>query len=702
MTRISVLAALVLAANSLAGCSTLPPKHSINKAIIDGSLRGECVECVKAAVKRDGDMLDALGPSGGTPLHLAATYRAHETMRVLLRAGADPNVRADSSVFRGEMPLHYASRMRGNRRAVAALIDAGAEIDAVSAAGDTPLSVAARDGNAEIVAQLISAGADPNHLNAERESAIMLAVRSGSLETVNALVAAGADPRAPGLLNRAAGHGGPGLVGALIAAGAPMGVPVDDTGLPLHWVAAVGMGGNPDNARLLIEAGANPNARRADGETPLTLAAQVPLTFTRPLMEILLEAGANPDAAVPGGRTALHMLAAKPDDGSAAAARVLLDAGASVDAETDSGATPLMMAAKRARRYRTESIEQRVLNGTRALIDQLLAEGADINHRTPDGVTPLIHAARDGNRPIVAHLIVRGADLDLGTNAGETALHVAADRGDLDLATLLVEAGANALIPNARGRTADGIIMASIEQERQKAVARAELAERRRANRAERERQKAEDRAFVVGAIAAVGAAAGAAAAGVDTNSGAAAAANIGMAARNASLGDTAGAAANLGAARSALERGLAAQRAAAARPATVTPNRSRLAQPAARRDVADGDGTDLCTVQAGWGDMKSPACKELDRRNAAAGTSGTPAASDGGVNAEGYRHFEYKFSCGGPDHMAHQTVKVPYKSEAGLALTKRYARAAVCDPEEAERIATQCRAMDRPHCIER
>ena len=61
----------------------------------------------------------------------------------------------------GDTPLHHAA-MRGKERVALALLDHGADVNAVNAFNATPLHEAAVGGHAELVKALIARGADVN------------------------------------------------------------------------------------------------------------------------------------------------------------------------------------------------------------------------------------------------------------------------------------------------------------------------------------------------------------------------------------------------------------------------------------------------------------------------------------------------------------------------------------------------------------
>ena len=108
-----------------------------------------------------------IDPAGATPFWRAAQASDVESMRLLLAAGADPNL----STFAGTTPLMVAAGIgwRGNfsqnapdswMRAVHFLAELGADVNAVDARGYTALHGAAALGNDEMVEFLVARGAD--------------------------------------------------------------------------------------------------------------------------------------------------------------------------------------------------------------------------------------------------------------------------------------------------------------------------------------------------------------------------------------------------------------------------------------------------------------------------------------------------------------------------------------------------------------
>jgi len=99
---------------------------------------------------------------GRTLLHDASAQGNPRMVELLLRLGADPNVRASG----GHTPLYCVAnecRVTGAGNIVRALVRAGAQVDARSRAKQcTALHMAARRGNTEVAEALVDCGADIN------------------------------------------------------------------------------------------------------------------------------------------------------------------------------------------------------------------------------------------------------------------------------------------------------------------------------------------------------------------------------------------------------------------------------------------------------------------------------------------------------------------------------------------------------------
>jgi ankyrin repeat protein len=147
-----------------------------------------------ARLAASGSPVDARDRHGRTPLHVATYAGAHEAMRALVAAGADPNVlerdRYDivtiAAVADDVATLETALRLGGSARNVTSRYDG------------TALIAAAHLGHDGVVRTLLRAGAPPDHVNNLGWTALIESIVLGDggprhVATLKALNDAGAD-----------------------------------------------------------------------------------------------------------------------------------------------------------------------------------------------------------------------------------------------------------------------------------------------------------------------------------------------------------------------------------------------------------------------------------------------------------------------------------------------------------------------------
>ena len=171
------------------------------------------------------------GETGFTPLHLAAIGGSPAVVRMLLAKGADP----DAKDGLGETPLEQAARL-DQIEVVDLLLPPGA------AARSDLLSGAVVKGQTDLVKVLLEHGAEVNARSSQGATPLDDAALKGRVEVARLLLQHGADVKARNSYG----------------------------GTPLHDAA---LGGHADVVELLLENGAAIDARDDSGATPLYQAA---------------------------------------------------------------------------------------------------------------------------------------------------------------------------------------------------------------------------------------------------------------------------------------------------------------------------------------------------------------------------------------------------------------------------------------------
>jgi ankyrin repeat protein len=185
-----------------------------------------------------------------------------------------------SSVEKSEYTGLFAAADRGDAAQIQVLIEQGEKPDVRDAHGRTPLHVAAYGGHHEAMRALVDAGADPNALENDRYDIITIAAVANDVPTLKVALSLGASAknitsRYDGTALIAAAHlGHAEVVRLLILSEAPL-----DHVNNLGWTALIesivlGDGGvrHTETLKALVEAGADVNLADRDGQTPLSLA----------------------------------------------------------------------------------------------------------------------------------------------------------------------------------------------------------------------------------------------------------------------------------------------------------------------------------------------------------------------------------------------------------------------------------------------
>ncbi len=294
----------------------------------------------------------------------------------LVAQGADVNAVDGQGQTLLMRQAQFASQLDGLR----ALVENGARVDAVDAAGFTAVDLATRCGQTNVVAFLLENGAQPSHLELPPRgtiSGVLLDEQGQPLPRIPLQCSAGEEPRLQDPLEITETDGR-----FLFARLEPGEYRVRVLSQPgILWTAALT---EPDSAVT----NAVLHCTRA---AALDLAYGFHLQMGLPFVADLLRAGVDPNHTNALGQTAL-MIAA--ENGEADTVQALLDAGAQVDAADPEGATALHVACWR---------------GDTNIVARLLAAGAKLDATNQAGRTPLDVAVWEGREKVVQQLRAREA-----------------------------------------------------------------------------------------------------------------------------------------------------------------------------------------------------------------------------------------------------------------------------------------------------
>ncbi len=131
---------------------------------------------VKAALEADSALLDQYSKDGFTPVCLAAFFSQEAIAKLLLEAGANPNLAANNPAK--VAPIH-AAVAANHIGLVDLLIQYKADVNAKQTQGVTALHAAAHSGNLPMVQLLTEAGADKTAKMDSGETAFDYAKKDG-------------------------------------------------------------------------------------------------------------------------------------------------------------------------------------------------------------------------------------------------------------------------------------------------------------------------------------------------------------------------------------------------------------------------------------------------------------------------------------------------------------------------------------------
>eukprot|EP01041_Mallomonas_annulata_P000155 gene155-259_t len=388
-----------------------------------------CLQAVKYLVMEGADV-EANGAHGVTPLMAAAGKSHVDIVRYLVTTGGAVVDRRHK--FSGNTALHMAAEMDAPD-VVTTLCELGADVNARTTTGGTPLHTAADVGASHAIAALLSAPCRcfPEVLLNNDTTPLYLAAQNGHAAAAEALLTGGAEvsfamPRttyAGSLHLRKSGD-------SSMQWSAPVNSEAGNGAEALHAAAE---NGHTEVVRLLLRWGADVNSVSM-GASPLVVAAQHNQPHT---VRALLEANANTEILTSvDGATALYYATGRGLDDIVT---LLLDHGADCNVkQRRAGGFPLLYA---------------ILSGHDSTSHLLLSRSeCEVTLSSTDGTTAL-HAAVSSNKDtLLSQILARGADVAAVGVGGRTSLHYAVEMGSVSCLQVLLSHIGRTSLDEDKGR----------------------------------------------------------------------------------------------------------------------------------------------------------------------------------------------------------------------------------------------------------
>ena len=436
------------------------------------AVRGGCNEETVQAIINHGIDVNAANKSNVTSLMIAYDEGNIDAINVLLQTGANPNMKD----CEGTTALHCAAQAGCSKDTIQAVIDYGADVNAVNKDNVTALMIACEKGNIDVINVLLQTGADPNIKNCEGAAVLHYAAKggcskNGNVDAIHALLSVGAHHNltdtfgltclhyaAVGCCNRetlqtivdlsadvnarnkndktalmiACEKGNVVAIHELLQAGANPNIK-DNKGKTATHYAAVSVC-SKETLQALLNCGADITITDIQNRTALMIAC---IMGNEDAIIVLLTAGTNPNAVDSCSYTCLHF--AVEGGCSIEAIHAIIDHGADVNATTIANVTALMFA---------------IWKRSVSVINILLRAGANPNIANDDGCTCLHEAVIEYlSEEILQVLNNHGADVNTRDKKNQTALMLASEKGNTDAMNVLLKAGADPNIPDASGNT---------------------------------------------------------------------------------------------------------------------------------------------------------------------------------------------------------------------------------------------------------
>ncbi|CAH0391561.1 unnamed protein product [Bemisia tabaci] len=400
------------------------------------------MQVVKALIANNANLEDTTDEYF-TPLHLALQQSHFEVSDFLIKNGA--NVKACDNL--NWTPLHNVCYNGFSLPIVQALIQKGADINARTSDGRSPLHLASEQNYTEILSYLIENGADVDAQDYRQWSPLHCAAYDGNLKVVKTLLKKVSNidaktEKSTTPLHFAVDHGYLEVTQVLLEKGANVNAQDHTNWSPLHFSTEKG---NEKMSELLLKFGADVNAKDNQNGTPLHLAAQ----YKHPrVLNILLMHKPDVNAPIKGQEaTPLHLAA---QSGSFEMAEALLSKGAYFDARAKAlgrHLVPLDFAKMSGNAKviqlleRVEKLFDAVGRNDSCQLRVCIEAGAMVNAKNSSGRMPLHFAVSNSNIDAVNSLLANKADITQLTTKGNSTLHLAVSKDNNEITEALLQHG---------------------------------------------------------------------------------------------------------------------------------------------------------------------------------------------------------------------------------------------------------------------
>ena len=406
-------------------------KHSSLHSAIDGHCS---IDNLKEIIDH-GAYVNAVSKNGETPFLLACSSAQAASVKLLLKAKADPNITDDD----GNTSLHSTISADCSNETLQEIIDHGADVNAMNKRGRTALLLGCFYRQMDSVRVLLEAGADPTIADEEGFSCLHTAVDGRcSKDFLQELIDHGAhiDAKRKDGTNAvlsACRTGQSESVRFLLEAGDDVNIVKPDGNTILH--VAVHGNCSKETLQTIVEHGVNVNVLNNRCETALILACD---TAQAESIKFLLENGADPNISDTEKYTCLH--AAVVANSTNETLKTLITHKADLDTQSFSVRCTALMLACLSRRWDS--------------IKNLLEAGSNPDIRDSLGNTSLHAAVVAGcSKKIIRAIIDHDAHINATNKFKRSALMLACMKDNKDVINVLFNAGADPNIPDATGAT---------------------------------------------------------------------------------------------------------------------------------------------------------------------------------------------------------------------------------------------------------